>query len=894
MASPKTQPAIDQSAMFERPGLLGWLLFRFCFSLRLFRDEDVETLRGLASQGRLVYVASHRHVYNALYFNLAFRRFGLPLARLVTSIFTLIFRPVGVMLRYLFGARELDPARARAVRHLSAGEAVMLFLRKGARPGLPGKVAEADEVLQAGIDAQRAGGKPVILVPLHLFWGTSPLRLGAPGAGRIRRLLGGPEDPGAFRSFVQLFRYFRHQWPRLGEPLYLDRFLADNPELDDSALVRRLRFELTNRTETVRRVVQGPRRKGSRRIRDEVLRGRRLRGAISALAEQQQESPQRIEKVARRYLDEIAADPGPWTLNFVRWFLGKFVWYRVYDGLEVDEEGMSLIRAAAAKGPLLFLPSHRSHVDYLLLSWLVAHYGVAPPCIAAGANLSFWPIGAIFRRSGAFFIRRSFWHNRLYTDCLAEYLRKLLAEGYNLEFFIEGTRSRSGKVLMPRMGLLKWVADAALEGRARNVQVVPIAIGYEKVIEERAITREASGGSKKQENVGEVFKAGRVLASRFGRLNFQVHPPYDLRQALAEHGATREANEEQRTAAVNQLAFRVVREIAMLTAATPTALVSTALLVTGRRTVDRPTVNGICQWLLGRLRRNGARIARALVAPPAEGGGELEGAELLRVREDAIEKALLRLARDRAVQISGARNAPAYKLPEERRLSLAYYRNGLINHLTAESIVARALLTAEQPAQPWTDRSLVRGRAYTLSRVFKHEFVFQVGRSFDELFDETLERLSGWGVVCEGAGLQVVESGRGALELLALLLQDFVEAYLQAATALEVLLKGPVGRKSLLRRMGDVADRGFYRGEIQRREACSKTFHHNAVAAFLDLGVIHETVGSKRQGPPLALVQGYDTAEGLGELVRQLAAVRIPTRLTDHAGLPVAPAEVPR
>ncbi len=859
---------VDPSAMLQRVGLAGWLLQRIFYSLKHFRQEDVSKLRDLAAQGRLVYVASHKHVYNALYFNYAFVHFGLPLARTVTAIFTLIFQPFWVMLRYLLGARERRPMRERTAALLGDGESTMLFLRKGPLPGLPGKVADADEMLRGCLDAHRAGGPPVILVPLHLFWGASPLRLGASRMTPLRRLLGGAEDPGAFRSFVQLFRHFRHQTPRLGEPLRLDELLERFAELDDDHLVRRLRFELANRTERVRRVIQGPRRKGARRICDEVLRGRRLRETIAHMASKKGEPPQKLERLARGYLREISAQPGHWMLGFFRWFLKKFVWYRIYDGLEVDEEGMALLRAAAARGPLLFLPTHRSHVDYLLLSWLVAQYGVAPPCIAAGDNLRRIPVvGTIFRRSGAFFIKRTFWHNRLYTICLSEYLRKILAEGYNIEFFIEGTRSRSGKVLTPRMGLLKWIAEAAVEGRVRNAQIAPISIGYEKVIEEAAITREASGGEKKQEDLGQVLRAGRVLTSRFGRLNFQVHPPYDLREALEGLGVTRQSSEEELNTAVNQLAFRVVREISELALVTPTALVSTALLITGRRTVDRRVLDRVAQWLLERLRCNGARVSRALIAPHKDDGGEVPQAELLQVRGDGLEKALQLLARSSLIKIGGPRGEPAYGVPEERRLSLAYYRNGIVNFLTAESIVARALLTAEQTPGEAVEQELVVERALLLSRLLKYEFVYASSLSFEEIFEQTLDRLQGWGLRRTSKDLSVRPEGRVELQLLALLLHDFVESYWGAARGLEVLLSGPVGRKALMGRMGDSAERMYYRGEISRREACSKTLYYNALSAFLDMGVITESVGRSRRGPPVALASEYHSSEQLSRLV---------------------------
>lgn len=856
--------------MFDKPGLLGQILFRFFFSSRRVRPDDLEELRRLAEGHRIVYVSGHKHVYNALWLNRSLVRWGLPLARLITGIFTLVFRPIPVLLAYIFGRRPRGTPRERAEALLAQGEALGVFLRKGRRSGRAGICPGSDEVLAAGLAQARAGGLPVVFVPLQLFWGNSPLRPDRGGRTLLHRFFGSAEDPGAFRSFVQLFRYFRVQRFRLGEALYAREFLDAHGQLPEDRAVRRLRFELTNRLELVRRVFQGPKRKGAALIREQVVRGVVLRETIGALAAETGQSPEKLRKTARKYLREIAADPGPGTLNFLRWFLRHFVWFRIYDGLEVDQASMDRLRQAAARGPLLFLPTHRSHMDYLLLSWIVAEYDVAPPCIAAGANLSFFPLGSLFRRCGAFFIRRTFWHNRLYTACLTDYLRKILSEGYNLEFFIEGTRSRTGKMYMPRIGLLKWIAEAAVAGRVRRVQVVPMSVGYEKVIEERSISREAAGAEKKKEDLGALLRAGRVLASRFGRLNLQVGEPYDLREALADLGAVRGADEATVSAATVQLAYRITGEIARLSAVTPTTLLSTALLATGLRRLDRPMLDGLCRWLTARLRANGAPLTRALVAPaPETRDARAPQADLLEIRADALEKAIQVLVEGKTLSIEGPVSAPVYALPDDqrftddRRFSLGYYRNGLINYLAAESIVARALLVSAAAHADAVPLGQVRRRALLLSRLWKYEFVFEVGRSFDEILDGTLRTFAGFALDREGDTLVVRGSGRPHLELLVLLTQDFYEAYRIACVSLAALLDGPMGHKVLLRRMRDDSEKAYYRGELFRRESCHRITFENAVSALMDLHVLAEAPGRSRHGPPVMLGPGHDTGVGL-------------------------------
>lgn len=881
--------------MLTRPGLLGQVLFRFFFSLRRVRADDLEQLRELDRTSRVVYVASHKHVYSALWLNHALQRWGLALAGLMTGVITLFFAPVGRWLAYLLGRRPKGSVRARARQQLDQGGSLVVFLRKGRKPGRRGICPGSDEVLLACMDAERArieaDERPVVLVPLSLFWGASPLRPDSASHRGVSWLLGPAEDPGALRSFLQLFFHFRGQRLRIGEPLGVSQFLQKNADLPDEQLERRLRYELATRVERVRRVYQGPKRKGSARIRRAVLTGRHLREVIHSLSEEKGIPEETLRKQAARYLKEIAAEPDPFTLNIFRGFLRHFVWFRIYDGLEVNPEDMARLRAAAHRGPLIFLPTHRSHMDYLLISWIVAEYDVAPPLIAAGVNLSFFPIGGIFRRSGAFFLRRSFWQDRLYTTCLTDYLRKNLAEGYNLEFFIEGTRSRTGKMYMPRIGLLKWVAEAALTGRVRGAQLVPMAIGYEKVLEERAISREASGGKKRKEDVRGLFRAGRVLASRFGRLNLQIGEPYDLQDALAKLGATKEASPETRAQAVVQLAYRIVYEISRVSAVTPTALVSAALLLPGERRVVHDTLVHRARWIAERLAANGARFSRGLAVSDDEDRAPSGCSTPVELRAEGLDKALQLLASERSIRIEGSDARLAYALEDDRRVSLGYYRNGLINFLAPESVLARAVLTveAQQDLGAPLPLSEVRQQARFLSRLWKHEFVFAPGQSFDERFDATLAHLGGGYVVLGEDHVTVVSESRETLRFMALLLQDYLEAYQLAVLSLRALLHGPMGRRNLVRRMRDDANRAFLRGELLRRESCHRLTFDNAVSALVDLGVLAETVGKSRYGTPMALQPGHNTGTDLTALLDQVSRLNLEdlaearTALADHA-----------
>ena len=186
------------------------------------------------------------------------------------------------------------------------------------------------------------------------------------------------------------------------------------------------------------------------------------------------------------------------------------------------------MRQAANRGGLVLCPSHKSHIDYLILSKVLYDAGMTPPHIAAGANLSFFPLGPIFRSSGAFFLRRSFKGDKLYGAVFRAYVKRLMHDGFSQEFFIEGGRSRTGKVLAPKLGLLSMEVDAWLEGASQDVSFVPIAIDYEKLVEGKDYASELAGGEKKKENIWSLLEARKILRSRHGRIYVQFDRPIPL------------------------------------------------------------------------------------------------------------------------------------------------------------------------------------------------------------------------------------------------------------------------------------------------------------------------------------------------------------------------------
>jgi glycerol-3-phosphate O-acyltransferase len=852
--------------MIERPGpVLRWLVSRF-FNEIAFPDELAAQLRAAAARGQLVYVFRTLSYLDYLYFAFAFLRLGLPLARFANGLTTILFATVGQIRRgivALVRSRRDDPV-ADMRRVVERGESAALFLRRpqtllglGREPrGFRGAYVEELIALQR---ARPPGVRPLILVPLVLLWGSPAVRAAKTRRGLLDLVFGGSEDPGRLRALWQFFVNYRDSQVLGGKPIDLGAFLemerAANGGEEPSAdvLARRLRWMLAGAIESEVRVVLGPPRKGSRRIREEVLRARKVVSEAQAIAREEGMTQAQLARRARKVLAEIAAEPKPWAFGIlaplVRWMTG-----RIFDGIDVDEAGLERVREAARRGPLLLVPSHKSHIDYLVLSNVFLEHDLVPPHIAAGANLSFFPLGAIFRRCGAFFLRRQFKGDRLYGVLFRGYVRRLLREGYSIEFFIEGGRSRTGKLLPPKLGLLGMIVEAALEDdghRARQAMVVPVSIGYEKVIEEKSYARELAGGEKRKESVGGLLRATRVLAGDYGRLNIQFDEPFPLGDALRELGAIAAWDEEfdvvvpaedaARRRATERLAHRIVYGINRVTAITPTSLTAAALLGTGRRGIARADLLKMARFLAGRARAVGGRLAPALVGA--------DGDLLI----DAIDRALDLLQRDGDLEIRNASGtAPGarrsddeiYTVPDERRPRLAFYRNNAVHLYVNEALVSLALVSATggPAAGAEVERVIARGlleeRTLRLSRLLKLELSFRVGESFSSIFESTVAQMIDNKLLAErGDGTLRGRDGAGLI-LLAGQVRDFVESYLIVARAVAALSPetAPLPERDLLRRVQELGETLFFTGEVRRREACIVATYKNAIARFVESG----------------------------------------------------------
>ncbi len=811
-------------------GLLG----RLFAAVRLAPDAAQE-LHALAARGSLVVVMRSSGLLNFLYLRWLLRRLELPPLRAALGFHGLF----GAVARIRRSRRALEEA-------VAGGHTGLVFL---------GEPTRAHEPFSHLVRLQRSLSRPVFVVPALLLYSRRAQRL-QPSVWDV--LYGSPEAPSAFANAVGFLRNFRRAFLSLGRAVDLQDFTAARPEMEDAALSRTLRGALHQQLARELRTAVGPPLKTPSRVHEKVLRDRTLRATLDDLARETGRPPAALAADADRCFREIASQYDPRVISVARPIL-SLLFRRLYDSVEVDEAGLALVKKRAADAPVVFCPSHKSYVDFLVLSWLLYSRGMTPPHIAAGLNLSFWPFGAIARRGGAFFIRRTVKGDRVYTAVLRAYVKLLLRDRFPQEFYLEGGRSRTGKLLFPKMGLVSMEVDAWLDGAADDVLFVPVAIDYERLIEASAYVRELAGGEKKSESLSGLLGAFGVLFRTYERLYVQFEAPVSLKEVAAQRlggraarllpdadwageaaprdRATLPSPEADDPAAdkrqlVLAMANRIAYGISRAVTITPFGLVAAALLSHVRRGLTAADLERRIELLRYIAAEGGARFGR-----------DLAGASSDPRQPGPVADAVARLAAGGLLEVEVAAGDHIYLVVDEKRPVLDYHRNAVIHRYVAPAIVSAALRASGDGAAV----EAVRERAGWLSRLFKLEFMYRPGASLDVIFAENLAFLERVGSVVRHGDLLRPGPEPEPAAFLAEFLRPYLEAYRVAAEAALTLLaappKGGLDRRALVKAALERGRGAFLAGRLQCREALSKATLENAVEWLVSTGRIEERDG---------------------------------------------------
>src|SRR5215470_947679 len=504
-------------------------------------------------------------------------------------------------------------------------------------------------------------------------------------------------------------------------------------------------------------------------------------------------------------LDSLVASMSPIAIDLLSNTLRPLHAY-AWD-LQVDTAGLDRLRALNREHALVFLPSHRSYVDSLLLADVLAQHDFPRNHVLSGDNLRLWPIAPLARRAGIVFIRRSFGDDEIYKLALREYLGFLLAKRFNLEWYMEGGRSRTGKLRPPRYGLLAYVAEAVARGQAEDAFLVPVAITYDQLREVSAMAAEQAGAAKKAEGLGWLAAYARGQLARVGTVHVRFAEPLSLRAALPPGGP--DGDKDAWRLALQKVAFEVAVRINRVTPVTVTALVTLALLGVRDRALTLGQVRGVLEPLREFL---------------AERGLPYSG-DVLRTGT-GVRQVLDALAQQNVVTIYTGGEEPVYAIERGQHLVAAFYRNGAIHHFVHRAIAELVLL--RKPGDRWDEAMRLRDQ-------LKFEFFFPDRASYRAELGAELRRLHpSWDTVADG---------RAVLERCPVLVADrvlrsFLDAQLVVAERLAAHPPGqPVAEPGFLDECGGVGRQMLLQGRLHGPESLSRELFSSALklAANLDL-----------------------------------------------------------
>ncbi|QOH68697.1 glycerol-3-phosphate 1-O-acyltransferase PlsB [Pseudomonas putida] len=687
--------------------------------------------------------------------------------------------------------------------------------KRGAPPTLERLVAAVTR--HAEEDAQ--------IIPVSVFWGQTPASESSPWkllfadswavTGRLRRLL----------TVLILGRKTRVQF---SAPIHLRELVQHNKGHERTVRMaqRLMRVHFRN----LKTAVIGPDLSHRRNLVKGLVHAPLVRQAIAEEAQRENLPLAKAEAQALRYGNEIASDYTYTAIRFLEVVLSWF-WNKIYDGIKVNH--IEQVQGIAPGHEVIYVPCHRSHIDYLLLSYLLFRNGLTPPHVAAGINLNMPVVGNLLRRGGAFFMRRTFKGNPLYTAVFNEYLHTLFTKGFPVEYFVEGGRSRTGRMLQPRTGMLAITLRSFLRSSRTPIVFVPVYIGYERVLEGRTYLGELRGASKKKESIFDIFKVFGALRQRFGQVSVNFGEPIRLAGFLddqqpgwreQEHGP--QYRPDWLNATTHRLGETVARHLNEAAAINPVNLVAMALLSTSRLALDERALVRVLDLYLALLRQ--VPYSPHITLPEGDGQALIEhvrGMNLVAEQKDALGRILY--------------------LDEDNAVLMTYYRNNVLHIFALPALLASFFLSSSRMS-----RELLGQYVHALYPYLQAElFLRWAPQQLDDVIDQWLAALVEQGLLRQDNDIYVrpPPSSRQFV-LLTLLARTITQTLQRFYMATSLLLNS--GQNSLSAEALEdlcviMAQRLSILHGLNAPEFFDKTLFRHFIQTLLQQGVLHADAQGK-------------------------------------------------
>lgn len=790
-------------------------------------EEDLEKLKELSGKGVVVHALKNQSQLNCLILRNVLTRGDVERPVYCHGINMLLWQPFRDALRAIISQLFHNPFKNEYLKRITKEGKISVVYLRGSE--FIGDRSTRDPLGQL-LDAQREMDRPVFLVPQLVSYGR---RREKKDKSLADLLFGQVENPGTLRRMITFFRYSHKAFVVSCEPVDLTEFLENNSGKSREAISYLLRRELIDRIDAEKRAIVGPVLKSREEIVGMALRDPGLIRFMEEMAATGKEGYGTIADKAKGYLLEIAAGYNDTYVGFMDRIL-TWVWDNIYDGVIVDKEGLARMREVAKKMPFVVIPCHRSHMDYLLIHYVFYYNNIQLPFVAAGINMSFWPVGYFARNLGAFFIRRTIGGNALYGEALAKYVKTLLAEGFPIEFFIEGGRSRTGKMVMPKYGLFSMIMQAYRESHFEDLAIIPVFIGYDRIVEEKSYLKELEGGNKEKEKMSSLLRSLNILKRRYGSVYMNVGEPMLLKSYLAsQETPIEQMTQPERRILYRRMGYEVVNEINKVSVVTPFSLIAAGLLSYYRRGISHDDLMEILNEFYEYLDYRGVRFSSTFAN-----------------REKALTDALAMFESSGFISKMGPEEEDEedelaetiYSVDENKRLNIEYYKNNILHSFVSLAFVSLSLLSGTRTK---ISLSAVMEDYDFFKSLFMNEFIYDNNVDDREEVQKVVSYARERGLIvlreaAEGsaASIEVTGKGRASLPSFVGLIQNYLESYWVASRGCVYLKNKGRQEKDLVKKIYKLGVKMYKKGEISKTEAISQSNYKNALKFLMDYGAI--------------------------------------------------------